>query len=122
MARLLIVDDNQDACEALALLASLEGHECRPLASTDRLLEEAIDYDPDVIFLDLVMPGMNGLEALKLLRGHPRFATRPIVAVTGMAHHADWGEAATSVGFSDYMVKPIDSHALHRILRPFAAD
>src|SRR5207237_1924645 len=88
MARVLVVDDQADYCRPLVRLFQLAGHDARSVQAG----EEAIIYlravdAPDVVLLDIMMPGMDGLEVLRQVRLDPRTATVPIVMFTGVSDH-----------------------------------
>ena len=73
--RLLVVDDNQDAAVSLAMLLRLQGHEVRVAHDGPAALEMAKAYPPDVVFLDIGMPGMDGYEVARRLRSSPAWRT-----------------------------------------------
>ena len=69
--RLLVVDDNQDAADSLAMLLRLQGHDVRVAHSGQAALEMTKAYRPDLVFLDIGMPGMDGYEVARRLRQRP---------------------------------------------------
>ena len=74
--RLLVVDDNQDAANSLAMLLRLQGHEVRVAYSGMAALEMTKTYTPDVVFLDIGMPGMDGYEVARRMRQQPGLGNR----------------------------------------------
>ena len=87
MARILIVDDDQDTADTLAAIYRLNGHESCACYSGDECLAAADSFNPDLVVIDLWMPKMNGIDVARKLKG--RF---PMIALTGSA--ADLGEDA----------------------------
>jgi PAS domain S-box-containing protein len=84
--RLLVVDDNQDAANSLAMLLKLQGHEVRVAFSGVAALEMTKTYSPDVVFMDIGMPGMDGYEAARRIREQPGLGKVVLAALTG------WGQ------------------------------
>jgi CheY-like chemotaxis protein len=105
--RVLVVDDNQDAAEAMRLLLDGLGHQTSVAFDGPTALETAKEFSPDIVFLDLGLPGLNGFEVARRLRQDPSFARTPIIAVSGYARAADRRRALGS-GFSDHLAKPVD--------------
>jgi CheY-like chemotaxis protein len=113
--RVLIVDDNEDSGELMALLIEKLGHETRVAAEGTRALELAAEFKPNIVFLDIGLPGMNGFEVARRMRLLPATATIPIVAVTGYTRDSD-REQAASAGFSEHFAKPIGMDRLRGVL------
>ena len=113
--RIMIVDDNRDAADSLAILLSSIGHEVivedRPLAALARAQELA----PDVCVLDIGLPDMNGHELVRRLRAIPRLAQALMVALSGYGQPRDI-EASKHAGFDVHLVKPVDMARLLEIL------
>jgi CheY-like chemotaxis protein len=111
----LIVDDVPDAVESLALLVRLWGH--RPLVACDgpEALRVARAERPDVVLLDLGLPGMDGCELARRLRAEPGSAGALRVAVTG---YSDPGRRrlAAEAGVDLYLVKPVEPEVLEQVL------
>ncbi|WP_338762613.1 response regulator [Massilia sp. METH4] len=109
--RILIVDDNCDAAELLAELVRLSGHEVSVAFSGRTALQEADVFHPDVVLLDIGMPGMNGYEVAAALRARPEYAALRIIALTA------WGDAeararTAASGFNLHLTKPAPLPAL----------
>jgi PAS domain S-box-containing protein len=115
--RVLVVDDNVDAARALGLLLERMGHDV--LVAHDGLaaLEVARGNRPEVVLLDITMPGVDGHGVVRLLRKDPRFASVPFVAITGHGSEDD-RRASREAGFDEHLVKPV---ALESLQRVFAA-
>jgi two-component system CheB/CheR fusion protein len=122
--RVLVTDDNADGAEALAILLRLAGHDVQVARSGPETLELASSFRPDVIFLDLGMPGMDGFETARRLRQMPELETL-LVALTGYGQESD-RRHAFDAGFDDFVVKPpnpiaVRALALRRRPGPAAA-
>jgi signal transduction histidine kinase/CheY-like chemotaxis protein len=113
--RLLVVDDNQDAADSLAVLLRLQGHEVRVAYSGMAALEMTKTYSPDVVFLDIGMPGMDGYEVARRLRQQPGLGNVVLAALTGWGQQEDRRRTAEA-GFDHHLVKPPEPEALERLL------
>jgi PAS domain S-box-containing protein len=113
--RVLVVDDNVDAAESIAAVLRLYGHEVRCVFEGRSALEEAERYAPDVVVLDIGLPGMDGYEVAQRLRKRPRFGRTPILAVTGYGSEAD-RQRAHRAGFDHHLTKPVDPDTLQRFI------
>ena len=109
--RLLIVDDNVDAADAIGTLLALNGFEVATAHDPDAAMERAIAVNPDVILLDIGLPGMTGYELARKLRAHPDVAHARLIALTGYGRAED-AEQAQEAGFDGYLVKPVDAEQL----------
>jgi CheY-like chemotaxis protein len=115
-ARILIVDDNHDAAATLGMLLSLAGQDVQTAADGAAALAAAAGWKPDLVFLDIGMPGMNGYEVARRLRQDSVGRTPLLVAVTGWGQDDD-RRRAHEAGFDHHLVKPIDFGELDRLLR-----
>ena len=112
----LVVDDNRDAAETLAALLNMLGHSA-PVANDGRqALRMLPSLMPDVVFLDLGMPGMSGYEVAEAIRREPRFAGIRLVALTGWGGAADRARTAQA-GFDEHLTKPATVEAIEDVLR-----
>jgi len=113
--RVLIVDDNRDTVQTLGILLRSEGNEVRMLQTSEDAIVDAEQFFPDVVLLDIGMPGRNGFEVAEDFR--KRFGRKHpvIVAVTGYSGIADKCRARAS-GFDHYCVKPYDPCALLQLV------
>jgi len=114
--RVLVVDDNVDAARSLGLLLEQMGHDV--LVAHDGLaaLEAARGGRPEIVLLDISMPGVDGLGVVRRLRQDPRFSAVPFVAVTGRGSEED-RRASREAGFDEHLVKPANVRDLIRLLR-----
>ena len=113
--RVLVVEDNPDAAESLRALLELLGHEVHQAADGAAAIAAVRTFRPDVVFMDIGMPGMNGLEATRQIRELPLTRQPLIVALTGWGQDAD-RERSQFAGVDHHMVKPIDHEALRAVL------
>ena len=113
--RILIADDERDAVVTLAALLSEAGHEVRELYRGDAVVYHVRDFAPDVVLLDIAMPGLNGYDAAKGLRDVFGDQCPVLIAVTAWAKgtHRMHGKIA---GFTKYVTKPYDPAALVALL------
>ena len=114
LPRILIVDDNPDSAETLAMLLELFGHEVRTAGDGPRALEAGAQFRPEAVLLDLGLPGMDGYEVCRRMRASDWGRDVLLVAVTG------WGDEsgrAAAAGFDAHLVKPVEPQALQQVLQ-----
>ena len=111
----LVIDDDDNAREILARGLAKEGFRVLRAASGEEGLKVAREQHPDVITLDILMPGMDGWAVLKVLKSDPKVAEIPVVLIT-MVDGRDMGKA---LGAADYLPKPIDRERLSAVLRKY---
>jgi PAS domain S-box-containing protein len=111
--RILVVDDNQDSAESLALLLEIHGHEVRTAFAGLDALETASTFRPDVVLLDIGLPGMDGYEVARRLRADDHRGL--LVALTGYGRDDD-RQRSLEAGFDHHLVKPVDLDELARVL------
>ena len=109
--RVLVVDDNVDAADALGTLLGLNGFEVETAHDPDAAIERAAATDPDLVLLDIGLPGMSGFDLARRFSTHPVAARAKLVALTGYGQPGDT-EQAKAAGFAGYLVKPIDVEQL----------
>jgi PAS domain S-box-containing protein len=113
--RVLIVDDNRDAAESLAALIELLGHEATVLYDGREALGVATARPPDVILLDIGLPGIDGFEVAQRLRDNPGRKNVRVIACTGYGREEDM-RRAEDAGFDGHLVKPITAAQLEELL------
>ena len=113
--RVLVVDDNVDAAATLVTLLELLGHVAAMVHDGDAAVEWAATFRPDLIFLDIGLPGRNGYEACRAIRQQPGGSGITIVAVTGWGQEQDRRQSSDA-GFDGHLVKPVDINALLKLL------
>ena len=115
MRRVLVVDDNRDSAESLAALLGMLGHEVDQAYDGPAALETARTRFPDLVLLDIGMPGMSGHEVARQIRAEPALLGTTLIALTGYGSPEDRHESRAA-GFDGHLVKPIDFEALQRII------
>jgi CheY-like chemotaxis protein len=113
--RILVVDDNVDGANALALLLQEMGHEVSVAHDGKSALDAARRMLPQVLFLDLVMPGIDGYEVARQLRADPTQEGVRIYAVSGFAQDGDRQRSAQA-GIDQHLAKPLDPKFLESLL------
>jgi signal transduction histidine kinase len=108
---ILLADDNRDAIDALAELLRLSGHVVHTAHDGHEALEAALRLRPDVVILDIGMPGLNGYEVARRIRAEPWAATTFLVAATGWGQDSD-RRKADEAGFDLHLTKPFDPEQL----------
>jgi CheY-like chemotaxis protein len=106
--RLLVVEDNVDAADSLSLLLRLYGHDVQVARTGPTALEMAAAARPDVLLLDIGLPGMDGYHVAKHLRETPEFKDVMICALTGYTPSEADRQRQQETGFDHYYVKPVD--------------
>ena len=117
--KVLLVDDNVDAAETLALVLEMAGCKTRMLHEGTGVLAAAREYGPDAVLLDIGLPGMNGYEVAAQLRNDPRFARTLLVAITGWGTEQD-RRRSQEAGFDHHLTKPVDLAELEPLLQAIA--
>ena len=115
--RILIVDDNQDGAELLADALVGKGYDTRVAHDAPAALRVAAEFAPDVAFLDLGLPVMDGYELAAHLRALPGLAGLRLVAVTGYGQESD-RHRTRDAGFHGHLVKPVCLDAIEASLKP----
>ena len=118
--RLLVVDDNQDAALSLALLLRLQGHDVQVAHDGPTALQLAVASRPDLVFLDIGMPGMDGYEVARRLRRTPGLEKVVLAALTGWGQQEDRRRTAEA-GFDHHLVKPPEPKVLDSLLSTLAS-
>jgi signal transduction histidine kinase/ActR/RegA family two-component response regulator len=113
--RILIVDDNIDAGDSLAVLLRLTGHEVSVARNGTRAIELVHDLQPDVGILDIGLPGMDGYELARRLRNEPHGRSMLLIAITGYGQEDD-RKRAKQAGFNHHLTKPADPVQLAHLL------
>ena len=113
--RVLVVDDNSDAADILAELLDMLGHSTQVANSGAAALEAMNDFRPQVVLLDLGMPGMNGYQVAEAIRNNRRFDQPLLAALTGWGGQQD-REQTRAAGFDLHLTKPVDLAAIEKVL------
>lgn len=119
--RVLLVDDYPDALETWGLFLRMKGFSVLTAPDGRTAVAVALDERPDVIVMDLDLPGMSGVEAARLLRQRPETSMIPMIAATGFSHESQLDEAHRA-GFDVILIKPCEPEVLiahiERLIRP----
>lgn len=113
--KVLVVDDNHDAAETLAMVLEMGGHEVLLAHDGHAALELAALHQPSVVFLDIGMPGLNGYDTAARMRALPGGARRTLVALTGWGSEGDRARSL-SAGFDSHLTKPVEIGAVEGLL------
>jgi PAS domain S-box-containing protein len=118
--KILAVDDNLDAANTMAMLLRILGHDVRTAHDGSSAMEAAQAWRPDIVLLDIGLPGMDGYEVARRLRAIPDLRACILVAVTGYGQEEDRRRSANA-GFDHHLVKPVDPQALTELLAECAS-
>lgn len=119
--RVLVVDDNSDAAESLRMLLEVDGHEVLVAHSGPAAVQQAAAWKPEVILLDIGLPGLDGYQVADILRRSEATAAATIVAMTGFGQEGDIARAMAA-GFDQHMIKPVDPERLLTMLGELPAN
>jgi CheY-like chemotaxis protein len=117
--RVLVVDDNVDTVLSFSMLLRASGHEVQTAHDGLAAVQAAINYRPDIVLLDIGLPGLNGYEVAKQIRQHPELKHVVLVALTGYGQDSD-RQASGQAGFTHHIVKPARFEELQKILATVA--
>jgi CheY-like chemotaxis protein len=121
LLHVLVVDDNADTADSMAMLIKLVGHEVRTANDGVAALQAALALVPDVVLLDIGLPRMDGYEVAAQMRQQVALRSTVLVATTGYGQEADRQRSAEA-GFDHHLVKPVDFDKLQQILAGVAAN
>jgi CheY-like chemotaxis protein len=111
----LVVDDNPDAVEILSLLLQGWGHDVRTASSGPQAIEEVQTYHPEVVLMDIGLPGMDGYQVAQRMRTEASAKQPVLVALTGYGEDEDY-RRSREAGFDHHLLKPVSSVLLQRLL------
>lgn len=113
--RVLVVDDDRDVADAIGFFVRLLGHEVTVETDSAQAVEVALAVTPHVVFLDIGMPNMDGLEVARRMKAEPRLAGTVLIAASGYTGD-DVQCQARDAGFDDYWPKPFDMGQIEKVL------
>lgn len=113
--RILVVEDMPDVAEGMEMILKLWGHQVQVVCDGDSALEQALGYQPDVVLLDIGLPGMSGYEVAQELRQLPQLSQTTLIALTGYGQQADRNRAFEA-GFDHHLVKGGSLEGLKEVL------
>ena len=111
LTRILVVDDLKDITETMGLLFETLGHDTKVAGDGRQAVEEATAFEPEIVFMDLDMPVLNGYEAARAIRA-AALARQPFLVALTASHGVAVEVATRAVGFDFYLRKPADTNAL----------
>lgn len=114
--RILVVEDLPDVAEGMRMILEIWGHEVRVVEEGRQALDLAVKYQPDVVLLDIGLPGMSGYEVARQLRKLPEFNKTTLIALTGYGQKTD-RDRAFAAGFDHHLVKGGSLEGLRKLLR-----
>lgn len=114
-SRVIIVDDNRDAAQTLGWLVEMLGHETKVAHTGEEALRLAREFQPDFVFLDISLPGMNGYEICHVMKMMPELENTVFIAQTGWSDK-EYVDRSRSAGFDHHLVKPVGGEVLAQIL------
>ncbi|MBI3996418.1 MAG: response regulator [Candidatus Omnitrophica bacterium] len=114
--KILIVDDEPKICRTLAQHFVFNGYEVRNVLRGEEALSLLGAYHPDVVLLDILMPGIGGIETLKQLQ---HISPRPKIIILSAADHEEVIQGALQLGADFYMIKPVDFAELEHVINGF---
>jgi CheY-like chemotaxis protein len=119
--RILVVDDNCDVADSHALLLASVGAEVKAVYGGQEALEALAEFQPDVVLLDLGMPGIDGFETAVQLRRRPEGQSLRLIALSGWGQEED-RKRTKDMGFDEHLVKPVDVATLMRVVAGLPAN
>jgi CheY-like chemotaxis protein len=119
MSELILIVEDNEANQLLArAVLELEGYEVALAGSADEALQQIDNQTPDLILMDVQLPGQDGLSLTRQLKSDPKTQAVPVVALTAHAMHGD-RELALEAGCAGYIAKPIDTRTLGEQVRRY---
>ena len=115
MARILLIEDSPTETAVMVQLLERNGHQVTTSGSAEDGITACKRDKPDLVLMDVVMPGMNGFQATRQITRHPETSSIPVVIVSTKDQETDrvWGKRQ---GASDYLTKPVDETNLLRVI------
>ncbi len=113
--KVLVVDDSVDSAESMAIILEMSGHDVRKAHNGPDALRAAAEYRPDVVLMDIGMPGMSGHEVAQKMRETASMRDVVLIAMTGYGRQVD-REQSRAAGFDHHLVKPLDFEKLNEVL------
>jgi CheY-like chemotaxis protein len=117
--RILVVDDLRDSAVSMAMILRMMGHETRTAYDGLEAMQTATVFQPDIVFLDIGLPKMNGYEVARRIREQPWGGNVALVALTGWGQEEDRRRSSVA-GFDHHLTKPVKAVALERLLAGLA--
>lgn len=119
--RIIVVDDNEDSADLLQRVLERDGHRVAAAYDGKSALKLVDEWNPDVVFLDIGMPNMNGYEVARTLRRLPNRESMQLIAMTGWGQLDDEARAMDA-GFNRHVAKPLTPERLRKLLSESAGE
>jgi CheY-like chemotaxis protein len=116
--KILIVEDNNDSLEILNLFITSMGHQAIKAKNSNEAMAFAEAEGPDLIFMDMQLPDVDGVKTTAMLKQNPKTSHIPVVALTAWMS-APWEERASKVGITTYLIKPISLKGLKETIEEY---
>jgi CheY-like chemotaxis protein len=116
--KILIVEDNKDSLEIMNLFITKMGHHAIKAKNSNEAIAFAEAEGPDLIFMDMQLPDVDGVETTAMLKQNPKTSYIPVVALTAWIS-ALWEEKASKVGITTYLIKPISLKTLKETIEEY---
>jgi CheY-like chemotaxis protein len=116
----LIAEDEANIAESLSFILGREGHEVLAVADGAAALRQLHGELPDLLILDVMLPGLNGFEVLKAIKSDPRLKSLPVIVLTAKTQPQD-RELAEAIGVSAYLTKPFSNRDIVEQVRRLTA-
>lgn len=113
--RILVVDDHRDSARILSLLLDSLGHEVQTASDGPQALDVVGTFRPEIVFLDIGLPKLDGCEVARRLRERPDGKALRLIALTGWGHDED-RKRTREAGFDHHLVKPVGAKTLRELL------
>ena len=117
--KVLVVEDQADIRRMMKILLELHGYDVIEAADGYEAVEKALEQDPDLIFMDMAMPVLDGLDSTRAIRKHEELDDVPIIAVTAFGEF--YADRALNAGCTDVLQKPIDFGRLKPIVESYVS-
>ena len=118
MKKILVVEDNKDSLEILGLFITKIGHQVIKACNSKEAITYAEAERPDLIFMDMELPDLDGVKTTAILKQNPKTSHIPVVAFTAWMSEL-WREKALKVGIVDYLLKPVMPQTLKQTIEKF---
>lgn len=116
--KILVVEDNSDSLEIMNLFITRMGHQAINAKNSHEALTFAETEKPDLIFMDMDLPDIDGVKTTAMLRQNPKTSHIPVVAITAWIS-ALWQEKAAKAGIETYLIKPISPQTLRETIEEY---
>ena len=115
--KILVVEDDIDISEALTIALTEEGYEVKALTDGDLVIEEVSKFNPDLIFLDILLSGIDGRRICKELKANPRMNKIPVCMLSA---HAEISKTIKAYGADEFVAKPFDIDQILQVVKKYS--